>query len=441
MTSHDVPVAWPLWSPTGGSVALTRTADWSTGPLVVVNVKTGALAEVEPLSGGMLRARAFAPSGGAVLVTTTNSLGFQQLALVGPRTGRTQLIGPADHDVAAAVWSGDHGIVFTQNIGGQSAISRMRHPSAEVERLLAPRGVIDGLVMSDHMLFFPRTDSASPPGLWRLSVLEETPVALVAPAATDLLAARPFEFQSFDGRTIRGFLYEPLPPGPHPTVAFVHGGPDGQSKDEFSAQKQALAQAGFVVVDVNYRGSTGYGQAFTDLDNHDWGGGDRKDIRMALERLAKEGIVDLQRVGIMGGSFGGYLTLMALCLDSDLYRAGVDMYGMPDLVLDYEMTKDRYADWYAVEMGSPETHRALFISRSPMSLLDKLVAPLMVLHGDNDSDVPKAQSDALVTALRNAGRPPEYVVYPNEGHAFSGRAVRRDVLDRTVAFFRKHLQL
>lgn len=190
---------------------------------------------------------------------------------------------------------------------------------------------------------------------------------------------------------------------------------------------------------MNFRGSTGFGRAFSDLDNGDWGGGDRQDIRDAVLHFASQGLVDRDRVAIMGGSFGGYMTLLALALDNDFYKAGVDLYGMVDLTADFEMTKDRYEAWYRTEMGTPSERPELFRARSPLTHVDRIEAPLLVLHGDNDTDVPKVQSETLVEALRSLGRTVEYVVYPGEGHVFSKRETRRDVGTRVLEFLRRSM--
>jgi dipeptidyl aminopeptidase/acylaminoacyl peptidase len=150
-------------------------------------------------------------------------------------------------------------------------------------------------------------------------------------------------------------------------------------------------------------------------------------------------VIDRNRVGITGGSYGGYMTLIALVKDPDFYRAGADSYGMFDLVEDYNLTKDRFGLWYETEMGTPQTHAALFADRSAIRFLDQIKAPLIVFQGANDSNVPKDESDKMVEALKKMGRKVEYVVYPDEGHGFTRRPNRIDNMQRTVAFFREHL--
>jgi dipeptidyl aminopeptidase/acylaminoacyl peptidase len=141
----------------------------------------------------------------------------------------------------------------------------------------------------------------------------------------------------------------------------------------------------------------------------------------------------------MGGSFGGYLTLRALTAVPDVFQAAVEMFGMPDLAEDYRLTRDRFGSWYATEMGDPVHDAALFRERSPIHSLDRVRAPLLVLQGEDDTNVPRAESDRLVDALRRRGQPVEYVVYPGEGHGFTHRESNVDALTRTVAFFTRYL--
>ncbi|MBT9555281.1 MAG: S9 family peptidase [Myxococcales bacterium] len=448
LTRGDTPVWSPVWSPDGSRLAVFRSGDWAHGDLVIVPTDAGplppAVVVAPPADGALLSPVAFSPDGAVVLATTLNSKGFQQLALVPPAGGEARRIGPGDWDVEAAAWNAAVGIVFTRNVAGSSELLRMMGPDAVPVALSSPLGVVSGLdLRGDGVLLFDRNDSKSPGGLWRLDTLTPgaEPVALTTSTLSGLIAARPFAMTASDGTPLSGFVYVPTEgAAPFPAVAFVHGGPDGQSRDRYDADRQALVQAGYLVVDVNFRGSTGFGRAFADLDNGDWGGGDRRDIRDAVLHFVGQGLVDRGRVAIMGGSFGGYMAVLALALDDDLYYAGVDLYGMPDLTADFEMTKDRYEAWYRTEMGTPDEKPELFRERSPLTHVDRIRAPLLVLHGENDTDVPKVQSDALVEALRARGRPVDYVVYPGEGHVFSKRETRRDASKRVLEFLGRMLR-
>jgi len=271
---------------------------------------------------------------------------------------------------------------------------------------------------------------------------ELVPASIPGVDCSRLAKAERMEVTSFDGRKIDVFVWKPPVNRlgtPAPAVLLVHGGPNSQSRPYYSPQHQALAEAGFVVISPNYRGSSGYGREFEDADNLDWGGGDLKDVIASIDALAKEGAIDAKRVGIMGGSYGGYLTLRAITATPERFQAAVEMYGMADLEEDYRLTADRFGGWYRTEMGDPVANKALYRDRSPIHFLDRVRAPLLVLQGANDTNVPRAESDALVETLRKRGVAVEYVVYPNEGHEFSHRENRVDSIGRSVDFFIRKL--
>ncbi|MCR4293886.1 MAG: prolyl oligopeptidase family serine peptidase, partial [Elusimicrobia bacterium] len=199
--------------------------------------------------------------------------------------------------------------------------------------------------------------------------------------------------------------------------------------------RQALAEAGFAVLAPNFRGSTGFGRAFLDANRKDWGGGDRKDMIAGVRFLAARGEADPKRAGITGGSYGGYSTLYALARNEGDWAAGVASYGMPDLVLDYELSKSRFATWYETQMGNPTDDAALFKERSAITYLDGLKAPLLLFQGANDTNVPLAEAELVRDRLKTLGRDVGLVVYPDEGHGFSRRKNLTDYYERTVAFF------
>jgi dipeptidyl aminopeptidase/acylaminoacyl peptidase len=274
---------------------------------------------------------------------------------------------------------------------------------------------------------------------------EATVVVPADVAGLDLSRVGPTDlraFTSFDGRKVDAYVTTPAVlrlGSPPPSVVYVHGGPDSEVHPWFDPLVVALSEAGFMVVRVNYRGSVGYGRAFRDLNNHDWGGGDLADLVAVVRALAGAGEIDAARVGITGGSYGGYMTLRAITAEPGTWRAAVERYGMADLAQDFRLSDASFKDWYRTEMGDPEKDAALFHERSPIFSLDRVVAPLLVLQGANDSNVPRAEADVLVAALRARGARVDYVVYPDEGHEFTKRANRVDADQRTVDFFVKEM--
>jgi dipeptidyl aminopeptidase/acylaminoacyl peptidase len=298
-----------------------------------------------------------------------------------------------------------------------------------------------------------REDVTRPADVWLMDTAPEkgTPAETLRPVTFSLLGGvKPEElspgemvtYESFDKTKIHALLVRPKVArlgSPPPAVIYIHGGPNGQQTLSFSPRIQLLAEQGFAVIAPNYRGSTGYGRPFEDANNKDWGGGDLKDLVAAVKHFGGRGDIDPKRVGITGGSYGGYMTLMALGRTPDVFAAGAEFYGMPDLVMDYLLTKSRFGDWYETEMGNPKRDAGLFRERSPLVYLDDIKAPLLVFQGANDSNVPKAESDLLVAVLKELKKPHEYVVYDDEGHGFTRRKNVLDSSRRTAEFFVKHL--
>lgn len=445
LTRGDIPAYLPTWSRDGNMIAAVRSGDFQNGDLLLIPLADSMVTVVKPpLGGAILRPLAFSPDSRLVLCLTENREGFSQLALVDVTTKEVRRIGPSQWDVQEAGWNATAGIVFTQNVGGRIGLYRMQVPESTPEEILPPSGVVSGLTVNEDgtRILFSREDGRQPQEIFLLDlsskVLQQLTHSL--PKGIDprrLSSAEPFKVASFDGTAVEGFAYQPPKSfkKPFAAVNVVHGGPGGQWVDQFYPLTQALTQAGFLVLQTNYRGSTGYGKAFEDMNNKDWGGGDRRDIRIVTEHFIKNGLIDAKRVGITGGSYGGYMTLMALTKDPDFYAAGAEKYGMPDLVQDYEITKDRFELWYETEMGNPKADSVLFADRSPIHFLNQLQAPLIVFQGINDTNVPKAESDLVVETLKSMGRSVEYITYPEEGHGFTRRENILDWMQRTVNFF------
>lgn len=463
LTREAVKVGNPCWSPDGSTVALTRSGDDQKGELLLVEVRSGKARVVEPpVAQGILIPVDFAPDGSALLLLSRNAAGFLQLGLLDlepgavPESGRVprgsvRLIGPGDWDVTEARWT-EQGIAFLRNEGGAISLNQLRAPADKPRVLLPATGVLNSLSFdsSGKKLCLLREDSRHPADVWvgscsltSVPELKQITYSLLGGVEPERLAeATIVKYRSFDSLPIHTVLLKPpvcrlgTPP---PAIVVVHGGPNGQVLLDFNSTLQLFAEAGFAVIAPNYRGSTGYGKAFEDANNKDWGGGDLKDLVAGVKHFAAQGLIDPKRVGITGGSYGGYLTLMALCKTPDVWAAGVERYGMPDLLMDYLLTKSRFGDWYETEMGNPRTHAALFRERSPLPYLEDLKAPLLIFQGARDSNVPKSESDLLVAVLGELRKQHEYVVYPDEGHGFTRRKNILDHYQRTLAFFVKHL--
>jgi dipeptidyl aminopeptidase/acylaminoacyl peptidase len=444
LTRDPTDVLSPRWARDGSTLVATATPDGQRGELVVIDVESGKERRLAPPARNGIAWPIEPVPSGALLAIATNAQGFAELAAVDLATGAARFLGPGDLDVDASDVAADGTALYAGNRRGESEIA-LRLPAAAAAATLWRGGVVRDLAIARRapVAAVVVEESSRPPEV-RLVALPGGAITTAVPAHLEgvdpgeLGRAERVEVIGAGGLPIDVFVWRPRVArlgSPPPAVVWPHGGPESQTRAEFSPTFQALAEAGFVVVAPNYRGSSGYGRAFLDANNRDWGGGDLGDLLASVDALAGRGELDPARVGIGGGSYGGYLTLRAITAAPDRFHAAVDMYGMPDLVFDYRLTEDRFGTWYETEMGTPETHAELFRERSPIHALDRVRAPLLVLQGANDTNVPRAESDLVVEALRARGHPVDYRVYEGEGHGFMRRANRIDALERTVAFF------
>ncbi len=240
----------------------------------------------------------------------------------------------------------------------------------------------------------------------------------------DLVEAQRVRYKSFDGLEIPAILYKPHQADAEnkkPAIVWVHGGPGGQSTIHYDPLLQYLVNHGYAVIAVNNRGSSGYGKTFYRADNHKHGQADLADVVAAKEFLASSGYVQEGNVGIMGGSYGGYMVLAALTFQPEEFALGVDLFGVSNWLRTLKSLPtwwDPFKESLYREIGNPDTEEEYLRSISPLFHADKIVRPLMVLQGKNDPRVLKAESDEIVEAARKRGIPVEYTIFDDEGHGF-----------------------
>lgn len=254
-------------------------------------------------------------------------------------------------------------------------------------------------------------------------------------------------FRSADGLLLSGWLYRaPDPSSDRSTgrsskaaVLYLHGGPEGQERPQFNPQHQALAAAGITVFAPNIRGSSGYGRAFGHADNRHGRFAAFADVEAAARFLVESGLADAGRIGVSGRSYGGYLTLAALAYSGGTFAAGVDICGMSDLATFYRDTEPWIAAAAVSKYGDPVIDRDLLVRISPMHQVDSITAPLLVVHGELDTNVPIGEAHQIVTALRERGREVDYLELPGEGHVYRRRDNIRTLIVDTVRFLTTHL--
>ena len=259
-----------------------------------------------------------------------------------------------------------------------------------------------------------------------------------------LASMEPVAYEARDGLTIHGYLTIPvgLEPKNLPTVLLVHGGPWARDTWGYSPIVQWLANRGYAVLQVNFRGSTGYGKAFLNAGNRQWAATMHDDLIDGVNWLVKQGIADLEKIAIMGGSYGGYATLVGLTYTPDVFAAGVDIVGPSNLVTLMKSIPPYWAPLLANmyhRVGNLETEEEFLKSRSPLFFVDRIQKPLLIGQGANDPRVKQAESEQIVEAMKQAGKPVEYALYTDEGHGFARPENRLHFFAIAEEFLAKYL--
>ena len=256
-----------------------------------------------------------------------------------------------------------------------------------------------------------------------------------------LVPMEPFAFTSRDGLTIHGYLT--FPPQVErtdlPAVLLVHGGPWARDLRRFDARAQWLANRGYLCVQVNFRGSSGYGKDFLNAGDREWGAKMQDDLLDAMDRLVAQGIVDRERMAIYGVSYGGYAALIGATFTPNFFKCAISMVGPSNLITLLESFPEYWMPMIAMWRKRVGEDREFLWSRSPLSKVDDIRIPILIAQGENDPRVNKAESEQIVAAMRERGIPHEYVMYENEGHGLARPENRLDFYHRADRFLAKHL--
>jgi dipeptidyl aminopeptidase/acylaminoacyl peptidase len=339
-------------------------------------------------------------------------------------------------------------VAWTTNRQGVSELVVFDERSGEVvARPALPTGVITGLQASrdGRLLAFALSGPRHPSDIWtcepasgRLRQVTQSFRAGIAPErfVEPLLV----HFVTFDGRRLAGWLSLPRGgPTRPPCIVDVHGGPEGQARPDFRWLYQYYLAAGYAVFAPNVRGSTGYGAAFTHLDDGRRRMDAVRDLEYANRWLRASGLVDPERIAITGSSYGGFMVLAALATQPDLWAAGVETAGIANFITFLEQTGPWRRALRIAEYGDPVVDGDFLRQVSPINHLDAIRAPLFVIHGANDPRVPVGEAEQIVAALRARGHPVEYLRFEDEGHGIAKLANRATAYEATVRFLERAL--
>lgn len=441
-------------SPDGRYLALIKIVTRTDSDAYLFDRGSGEVRHLTPHEGEIRHEpQAISSDGRSLYLLTDRDSEFSYLVRHELESGEREVLVKPDWDVTYAYLS-KHGKYLVVGINNDARTELRLFEAATMTPLPLPQVDADvtGISFSgdETMMRFSASTGRNPLDLFVQAVNGGEPRQLTRSLSEkidpkDLVAGEVVRFASFDGVEIPGILYKPHQAAPDakvPALVWVHGGPGGQSRIGYDPLKQYLVNHGYAVFAINNRGSDGYGKTFYQLDDRAHGQGDLDDCVASKKLLAGTGWVDGERIGILGGSYGGYMVLAALAFRPDAFEAGVDIFG----VSNWLRTLRSIPPWWEagrraleVEMGDFDDEEYLK-SISPLFHAENIAKPLLVLQGANDPRVLKAESDEIVAAARANGVPVEYVVFDDEGHGFLKRENRERGYQAILDFLDRYLK-
>ena len=339
-------------------------------------------------------------------------------------------------------------VALLWSVAGRSELEiRSLVASKTIARPKLPAEIAGGLTFSrdGRLLAMTLSGAATPADVWVYDLAQNRfrQVTHSPHAGVDLARlVRPelVKFPAHDGLELSGWLYRPAGATPYPVVLSYHGGPEGQERPGFNSTYQALLANGIAVFAPNVRGSSGFGKKFVNLDNGALRKNGVKDIESCVAAVVKSGVADPKRIGIMGGSYGGYMVMAGLTEYPKTFAAGADLFGVVNFETFFKHTEPWMAAISKIEYGDPDREADMLRDLSPIHKVDRVTAPTIVLHGANDTNVPVVEAEQVVESLKKRGVPVEYVLFPDEGHGFrkTGNRIRAAVA--IVQWFSRYLK-
>jgi acetyl esterase/lipase len=440
-----------------GLRAVVRIGRRGARRLEMVDLRTGRRTELLPGGAATVADARFAISGGQLFVHTDAGAERPALLAVG-LNGDAEPSLPCllatrdDHDLdLVALDPGGARAALVWNVDGRSEIDLLDLRSGIVEPLpRCPGEVITGVAFTrdGRALLVGNEGPTVPRTINRISLGSDemlvTPLLPAAPRkAEHLVEPELHRFRGEDGLPLTGWLFQPTTFGAAslaaPTLIWLHGGPEAQERPVFQPLFQALLAEGVAVFAPNVRGSGGYGRTFSSADDLERRFVAITDVRAAVGSLVDAGLADPTRIGVAGRSYGGYLTLVALAWYPDLFRVGVDVCGISDFATFYAETEPWIATAAVTKYGDPQVDAALLRELSPIHSVDQISAPLMVVHGAHDTNVPIIEAEQIVSALRERGASPGYLLFNDEGHEVHATANRVVFVREVVRWIAGHL--
>jgi len=466
-TPQDLSNSDPIWSKDGKYIVYTQEqAKGTDSNIFIADVATGKSTLLTPHEGEQ---RFWAndidprpiPDGTKILITSNAANGYDNIGLLDLSDKGALHPGPIKwltHDkweIRGSEFSpdGKH-VTFTANVDGNVEIYLHDLAAGKSTALPLPKGLNEpagghtAFTKDGSRLLYNHNGPTAPGDLWVYHIAtgksQQVTHSLVAGVRSEDMV-EPFlvHYPSRDGKwTISAFLYVPFNMarnGKNAAIVYIHGGPTSQTMNLFNRFIQFAANQGYMVLAPNYRGSTGYGKEFQQANLFDMGGGDLQDVLAGVDWIKQTGHLDPKKIAVMGGSYGGYLSMMAVTKAPDVWAAGVPIVPFVNWFTEIEHEDPVLQQSDLATMGDVVKNKALYEDRSPINFIDQIKAPLLLLAGGHDPRCPKSETQQVVDAIKKRGGTVDYKIYDNEGHGFARVENQIDAYQRVADFLLAHV--
>jgi len=447
----------PIWSKDGKYIVYTqRQAKGTDSNIFLADVATGQSTLLTPHQGEHhFAATDVSPNGKDILLTSNAANGYENVALLNVTTKKTTQVTKDRWETRSYHFSPDgKQLTYGANVDGNENIYLHDLATAKSIALDIPNGVNE--VAGSQSAFSPdgsrllyiHNGPTAPNDLWMYDLARNksqqvTHSLLAGIRSEDLVEPYLIHYPSRDGKwAISAFLYVPFNMarnGQNAAIVFIHGGPTSQTMNSFNRLIQFAVNQGYMVLAPNYRGSTGYGEEFQQANLFDMGGGDLQDVLAGVDFIKQTGHLDPRKIAVMGGSYGGYLTMMAVTKAPEIWAAGVPIVPFVNWFTEIENEDAELRQGDLATMGDPVKNKALFEDRSPINFVAQIKAPLLLLAGGHDPRCPKSETLQVVDAIKKRGGTVDYKIYDNEGHGFARVENQIDAYKRVADFLLAHV--
>ncbi|MGA3350972.1 MAG: S9 family peptidase, partial [Candidatus Sulfotelmatobacter sp.] len=456
-TPQDLSNSDPIWSRDGKYIVYSQEqAKGTDSNIFIAEVATGKSTLLTQHEGEQrFWANDISPDGKRILFTSNAANGYDNIGSLDVVAKKISWLTKDKWEIRGSEFSPDgKRITFTANVDGNEDIFLYDLATGKSTALPIPKGVNEpagghsAFSADGTRLLYNHNGPTAPGDLWVYTLAsgkshQVTHSLIAGVRSEDMVEPYLVHYPSRDGKwTISAFLYVPFNMarnGQNAAIVYIHGGPTSQTVNSFNRFIQYAANQGYMVLAPNYRGSTGYGKEFQQANLFDMGGGDLQDVLAGVDWIKQSGHLDAKKIAVMGGSYGGYLSMMAVTKAPEVWAAGVPIVPFVNWFTEIENEDPVLQQSDLATMGDVVKNKALYEDRSPINFIDQIKAPLLLLAGGHDPRCPKSETQQVVEAIKKRGGTVDSKIYENEGHGFARVENQIDAYKRVADFLLAHV--